>query len=343
MWRKTDKPMQTFKMNNLFSQYSNDVVKYNGREFKKFENLPEIALQKPLNWGSATKNALGGVPTQGSVADISKVQNSMMGQRVYYANMGDMAQQIGGGNYARDTINPNAVFDKSEYYDAHPTEYDDVAIVIYGIGHASLYVRGTEYNFGPYSDHSTTWYSVNFGDFTFSGSGDDKDTVSDGYLWIIRNARENKINAARSKDDCTCIYSLFISPEQTEDLLNFITEEINKCMDLTSEIEKERYRHQINAKRMRYTKGAYQQYRLFTRNCSHWVVYMLKKVLGKNKRMVLEGCDTTNWPEDDLPSITPLGLDISLSSDYEGNDCLVKGYEGEPYTARYTRKAEIRV
>lgn len=335
MWRKTYKPMQTFKMNNLFSQYSNDVVKYNGREFKKFENLPEMMPQKSLDWGSATKSALGGVPTQASAAGIAEAQNGMMGERIYYADMGDLAQQIGGGNYARDNINPNAVFDKSEYYDTHATQYDDVAIVIYGIGHASLYVRGTEYNYGSYQDHSAGWSSTNSSDVSFSGSSNDLDSVSDGYLWIVRNAREKIFK----KGDCTCIYSLFISPEQTEDLLKFIDVEINKCVDLTD--KNKPYREQAGAKRMRYIEGAYQEYRLITRNCSHWVVHMLKKVLGKNKRIVLEDRDTTNWAESDSPSITPRGLDINLGNDFHGMDYLVKQYEGEPYEVKYNSEVQV--
>lgn len=336
MWRKTYKPMQTFKMNNLFSQYSNDVVKYNGREFKNFENLPEMMPQKSLDWGSATKSALGGVPTQASAAGIAEAQNGMMGERIYYADMGDLAQQIGGGNYARDNINPNAVFDKSEYYDTHATQYDDVAIVIYGIGHASLYVRGTEYNYGSYQDHSAGWSSTNSSDVSFSGSSNDLDSVSDGYLWIAQNARVEKIF---NDGDCTCIYLLFVSSEQADDLLNFIAVEINKCIDLTSEDKEHRYRSIINAQRMRYNEGPYQEYRLITRNCSQWVVHMLKKVLGKNKRIVLEGRDTTNWAEGDLPSITPAGLDINLYNDYMEFDHLVKAYEGEPYIVRQTRQS----
>lgn len=69
MKKKTIKPPQTFTMNHLFNQYSNGVVKYSGREFTAYENLPPTTARDPIDWNKFTQLALGGIPFMGRVTD----------------------------------------------------------------------------------------------------------------------------------------------------------------------------------------------------------------------------------------------------------------------------------
>lgn len=70
MWTKAFKPKQTFTMNNLFNQQSRGLVKYIGREFTEYEDLPPLKARKIMDWSMAIGSALGGLPVSGTVTQM---------------------------------------------------------------------------------------------------------------------------------------------------------------------------------------------------------------------------------------------------------------------------------
>lgn len=63
------KTMQTFSMNNLFNQCSRGVVKYVGRGFSAFEDLPQLEQKEKYNFGELITVALGGIPKMCGIAE----------------------------------------------------------------------------------------------------------------------------------------------------------------------------------------------------------------------------------------------------------------------------------
>lgn len=246
-------------------------------------------------------------------SDVINIANNIMGNRVYSAGMGGLVQQ----NY-------NNITDQAQGVEVTPVEYGSVAVVIYGLGHASLLVSDEEWNFGSYQDHDGAWWAANILNAVSNGIATvepDGDKISPGYLWIVPEARNKKIDTAKADGEITVIYALRIPKSKWYELENKLKKEENEHTESWN--VEFGYREYELSRLHRYTETKWVEYRLITQNCACWVVEMLSSVLSPEQYAVIADGNT------------PLKLDNRLYEDYIGNNHLTYVYEGTPYLLKW--------